>query len=129
MVHDTGCEAHAAPPTSFRMNRRRPCPFLSAAAFAVQAALSHAAPPAPTFEVAYRAWDVVTELTRHNSDPALGGECGKTFRPFVIPGLRRQTREQEDVAAVACVAAARAACTNAKLRKPADAVKKCEEFR
>lgn len=85
--------------------------------------------PAPAFEVAYRAWDVVTELARVHGDPAIGGECGKTFRPFVIPGLRRQTKPEEDVSAAACVKAARAACANSGLRKSAEIAKKCEEFR
>ena len=87
------------------------------------------AAPAPSFEVAYRAWDVVTELARGNGDPAISGECGRTFRPFVIPGLRRQTRPEEDVSAAACVKAARAACANAGLRRSAETAKKCEEFR
>lgn len=85
--------------------------------------------PAPPFEVAYRAWDVVTELARSNADPALSGACGKTFRPFVIPGLRMQNRQDQEAAAVACVAAARAACGNPRLRVPAESAKKCVEFR
>ena len=84
---------------------------------------------APPFDVAYRAWDIVTELARMNGDPAISGECGRTFRPFVIPGLRRQTRQEEAVAAAACFQAARSACTRGKLRTSADAAKKCEEFR
>ena len=83
----------------------------------------------PPFDVAYRAWDVVTELARHNADPRISGECGKTFRPFVIPGLRRQTRQQEDVAAAACVKAARSACMDTRLRTPAETARKCQEFR
>lgn len=71
----------------------------------------------------------MTEIARHNGDAQISGECGKTFRPFVIPGLRRQTRQEEDVAAVACVAAARAACMNGKLRTSAGTAKKCVEFR
>lgn len=88
-----------------------------------------AAAPVPPFDVAYRAWEVVTELARLNADPAISGTCGKTFRPFVIPGLRRQTPAEQDVAAVACVEAARSACTSAKLRLPDDIGKKCVEFR
>jgi hypothetical protein len=88
-----------------------------------------AASPAPPFDVAYRAWDVVTELARQNRDPKISGDCGKTFRPFVIPGLRRQSRQEEDVGAVACLEAARSACTNKKLATSAESTKKCEEFR
>lgn len=87
------------------------------------------AAPAPPFDVAYRAWDVVTELARRNGDPGISGECGRTFRPFVIPGLRRQTRQEEDVAAAACFEAARSACRNAKLLTSAETAKKCGEFR
>ncbi|KQT11241.1 hypothetical protein [Ramlibacter sp. Leaf400] len=106
----------------------------STAAAAVAWLLVHApgaqsASPAPPFDVAYRAWEVVTELARHYGDPTVSGECGKTFRPFVIPGLRRQTPQEQDVAAAACLQAARSACTNAKLRTPAEIAKKCEEFR
>ena len=85
--------------------------------------------PAPPFDVAYRAWDAVTDLARHNGDPGISGECGKTFRPFVIPGLRRQSRDEQDTAAAACVKAARAACLDGKLRKSAETAKKCEDFR
>jgi hypothetical protein len=86
------------------------------------------APPAPAFDVAYRAWDAVTDIARHNRDPGLGGECARTFRPFVIPGLKRQTRQEQDVAAVACVATARSVCANARLQRTADIVRKCAEF-
>jgi hypothetical protein len=79
--------------------------------------------------VAYRAWDIVTELARRNADPGISGECGRTFRPFVIPGLRRQTKPEEDVAAAACVEAARSACTNARFRTSAETATKCREFR
>jgi hypothetical protein len=89
---------------------------------------AHAA-EAPAFDVAYRAWDAVTDVARHNRDPALGGECGRTFRPFVIPGLKRQTKEEQDAAASACVAAARALCGNAKLQRTGEMAKKCAEFR
>ena len=88
-----------------------------------------AAQPAPPFDVAYRAWEAVTDIARHNREPSLGGECAKTFRPFVIPGLKRQTREEEDLAAAACVTAARAVCTAARLQRTADMARKCEEFR
>ena len=106
----------------------------SLASAAVATLLLHAtgapaAAPAPPFDVAYRAWDIVTGLAREQRDPAISGECGKTFRPFVIPGLRRQTLQEQDVAATACVDAARAACANGKLRKPAEIAKQCEEFR
>ncbi|MBC5781446.1 hypothetical protein H8N03_00735 [Ramlibacter sp. USB13] len=93
------------------------------------AAQAQQAPPAPPFDVAYRAWDVVTELARSNGDPALSGECGRTFRPFVIPGLRMQNRQEQDQAAAACVAQARAVCGNAKVRKTTEEGKKCGEFR
>jgi hypothetical protein len=99
------------------------------AAILVYTAGAHSAPSPPSFEVAYRAWDIVTELARHHGDPKISGACGKTFRPFVIPGLRRQIRPEEDAAAAACVEAARSACANAKLRNTADITKKCEEFR
>lgn len=87
------------------------------------------APPAPDFDVAYRAWEVVTDTARHNRDPNLSGECGKTFRPFVIPGLKRQTKQEQDIAAAACVDAARSICANGKLQRTADIARKCEEFR
>lgn len=90
---------------------------------------ARSASPAPPFDVAYRAWEVVTELARHNRDPNVSGECAKTFRPFVIPGLRRQTRQEQDVAAAACLEAARLACMNNTLRTSAETRKKCEEFR
>jgi hypothetical protein len=86
---------------------------------------AHAAPP---FDVAYRAWDIVTELARRNGDAGISGDCGRTFRPFVSPGLRMQTREDQDISATACVEAARAACRNGKLRTQPDTAKKCEEF-
>jgi hypothetical protein len=107
-------------------------PCRAAAAVAVILVLApgaRSAPPAPPFDVAYRAWDVVTELARHNADPSISGECGKTFRPFVIPGLRRQTRQEQDVAAAACFEAARSACTNSNIRRSAGAARNCQEFR
>ncbi|MBA2961715.1 MULTISPECIES: hypothetical protein [Ramlibacter] len=109
---------------------------LRSSAFAVAAVLlAHAAnaqptvPAPPPFDVAYRAWDVLMESARHNGDATIGGECGKTFRPFVIPGLRRQTRQEEDAAAVECVRSARAVCTNTRLKRSAETARKCEEFR
>lgn len=85
--------------------------------------------PAPPFDVAYRAWDVVTELARRNGDPAISGTCAKTFQAVAVPALRRQTRQQQDVAAAACVAAARAACLNSNLKTTAETARKCQEFR
>jgi hypothetical protein len=108
-------------------------PFLAAvlaAAFVVP--LSAAAQPAadaPPFDVAYRAWDIVTDLSKQRRDPAIAGECGKTFRPFVIPGLKQQARQDQDAAARACVAAARSACANPALTRDGDVAKRCEEFR
>jgi hypothetical protein len=101
----------------------------AAAAFLQPCLVVHAASSVPPFEVAYRAWEVVTQLTRRHGAPAISGECGKTFRPFVVPGLRRQTKQEQDVAASACVQAARAACANATLRATAEIAGKCEEFR
>ena len=83
----------------------------------------------PPFDVAYRAWDAVTDIARHNRAPEISGECGKTFRPFVIPGLKRQSRQEQDVAAQACYDTARAICGNRKLQRTAEMAKKCEEFR
>lgn len=60
---------------------------------------------------------------------ALGGECARTFRPFVTPALRRQTREEQDLAATACVAIARSVCATARLQRTPKMVRKCEEFR
>lgn len=101
----------------------------ASAVFAMIVAHAAVAQPAPPFDVAYRAWDVLAEFARANGDAALSGECGKTFRPFVIPGLRRQTRQEEDVAATACVAGARAVCANTHLRRSAETARKCKEFR
>ena len=92
-------------------------------------AAAQATSPVPEFEVAYRAWDAVTDIARHNRAPDIGGECGKTFRPFVIPGLKRQTKQEQDLAAAACVAAARSTCANPRLQRTADMARKCEEFR
>lgn len=84
--------------------------------------------PVP-FEVGYRAWDVVTDLARQHRDPRISGECGRTFRPFVIPGLKPQARAEQDSAAAACLAAARGACANPALQRSAEIAKKCQEFR
>lgn len=110
------------------MNILRYCVTATVAVILLRAPGAHAT-AAPPFDVAYRAWDVVTELARHNSNPKISGECGKTFRPFVIPGLRRQTKQEEDVAAAACVDAAKSACMNGNLRTSAETARKCEEFR
>ncbi|HEY8355890.1 MAG TPA: hypothetical protein VIL30_00405 [Ramlibacter sp.] len=88
-----------------------------------------AAQPAPAFDVAYRAWDAVTDIARHNRSPAISGECGKTFRPFVVPGLRAQPRNEQDRAALACHAAARSVCADGALQRTPEMAKKCEEFR
>jgi len=95
----------------------------------VQGAVAQPASPASPFDVAYRAWDAVTDIARHNRDAGLGGECGKTFRPFVIPGLKRQGKEEEDLAAKACHAAAKSVCANARLQRTPEMARKCEEFR
>lgn len=100
-----------------------------ATALLLLAPVARSAAPPPPFDVAYRGWEVVTELARHHGDPAISGECGKTFRPFVIPGLRRQNMKEEDVAATACVEAARSACASSQIRKSADITKKCVEFK
>ena len=99
------------------------------AAILCQVEGAHSAAPAPGFDVAYRAWDVVTDIARHNRDPSISGECGKSFRPFVIPGLRRQTRQDEDLAAAACFDAARSACANGRLQRNVEIESKCKEFR
>ena len=111
------------------MKAPRPIASTALALVLLQAPGAQSAAPAPAFDVAYRAWEIVTGLARSNGDPALGGECGKTFRPFVIPGLRRQNRQEQDAASAACVEAARSACGNGRLRKTAETAKKCEEFR
>ena len=101
----------------------------AAAAILVLAPAARPAAPAPPFDVAYRAWDVATDLAKNNGNANISGECGRTFRPFVIPGLRRQTREEQDTAAAACFEAARSACADSKLRRSAETQRKCEEFR
>jgi hypothetical protein len=50
------------------------------------------------------------------------------FRPFVIPGLKRQTKE-EAVAAAACYDTARALCANGRLQRTPEMARKCDEFR
>ena len=99
------------------------------AAIVCHGAAAQPASPAPAFDVAYRAWDAVTDIARHNGNPGLGGECARTFRPFVIPGLKRQTREEQDLAATACYAAARSVCANTRLQRTPEMTRKCEEFR
>jgi hypothetical protein len=106
-------------------------PRHAATAF-ILTALAHTAgaqnAPVPPFDLAYRAWDVVTAMGRHNGDPALSGACGRTFRPFVIPGLRMQSRQEQDEAAAACLEAARRVCADSQLRRSAPLSAKCEEF-
>lgn len=99
------------------------------AAVLLLAPCAFSAPSVPPFEVAYRAWELVTQLARRDADPKISGECAKTFRPFVSPGLRMQTKQEQDVAAVSCFEAARFACANSKLRAGAETARKCEEFR
>ena len=106
--------------------------FMALTVFAaglVRGAAAQPAAPAPPFDVAYRAWDAVTDIARHNHDAGLSGECGKTFRPFVIPGLKRQGKEEQDLAARACHAAAKSVCANARLQRSPEMARKCEEFR
>lgn len=88
-----------------------------------------AQPAVPAFDVAYRAWDVVTDIARHNRDAGIAGECGRTFRPFVIPGLKPQAKPEQDAAATACHATARAVCGNPQLQRTAEMARKCQEFR
>jgi hypothetical protein len=106
---------------------------LFAAAITVVGCSAQAAAPAaaaaPPFDTAYRAWDVVTDLARRHRQPAISGECGKTFRPFVVPGLRGQSKQEQDQAAIACVGAARTACADATLRLDASIADRCREFR
>lgn len=99
------------------------------AAIVCHGAAAQPASPAPAFDVAYRAWDAVTDIARHNGNPGLGGECARTFRPFVIPGLKRQTREEQDLAATACYTAARSLCADTRLQRTTEMTRKCEEFR
>ncbi len=98
------------------------------AAFCVGLA-AHASTPAPEFDVAYRAWDTVTDIARYNRNPSISGVCGRTFRPFVIAGLKMQAKREQDVAAVACYDAARSVCADAKLQRTTDIAKKCAEFK
>ena len=96
---------------------------------AASCAAAPVAAVAPAFDVAYRAWDVVTDIARHNRAPDVSGECGRTFRPFVIPGLRRQTAQEQDVAAAACYETARSVCASRTLQRTPEMARKCEEFR
>jgi hypothetical protein len=110
------------------------CKPASAAVAAVAAMLCHGAgaqpaPPAPDYETGYRAWDLVTDIARQNHRQDISGECGKTFRPFVIPGLKRQTKEEQDLAAAACLDAVRSVCANTKLHRTPDMASKCEGFK
>jgi hypothetical protein len=105
-------------------------PLLLAAGVAVAAAAAQAADSAaPPFDVAYRAWEIVTQVSRDNRKPEITGDCGKTFRPFVVPALRKQTRQEQDAAANACVEGARHACADLKLQRSPDIAAKCREFR
>lgn len=106
---------------------RHPAPL--AAAVALLFSCAHASPAAPPFDVAYHAWEIVTEVARRNHQPELTGQCGKTFQPFVVPALRRQTRQEQDAAAIACVDAARQACANPNLQRTPEIDAKCREFR
>jgi hypothetical protein len=47
----------------------------------------------------------------------------------VIPGLKPQAKQEQDVAATACYAAAKSVCANTRLQRTPDMAKKCEEFR
>lgn len=94
--------------------------------------LGAAAPPAaaaPAFDVAYRAWEVVTGIAWHAREPALAGDCGKTFQAVAVPALRRQSKAQQDAAAVACHQRARALCASRSPAPTPDIARKCEEFR
>jgi hypothetical protein len=92
-------------------------------------AAAQPAAAAPAFDVAYRAWEVVTGIARHDRDPALAGDCGKTFQAFAVPALRRQSKAQQDAAAVACHQQARALCASRSPAPTPDIASKCEEFR
>ena len=70
-----------------------------------------------------------TDIARLNRNPSISGVCGRTFRPFVIAGLKMQARREQDVAAVACYDAARSVCADTKLQRTADIAKKCAEFK
>jgi hypothetical protein len=109
------------------MGSRAPTSFLVAAGV-LAVSVAQAATPAPPFDVAYRAWELVTELSRHNRQPELTGSCGKTFQPYVVPALRRQTREEQDAAATACVSAARESCAAANLQRTPEITARCREF-
>lgn len=83
----------------------------------------------PAFDVAYRAWEVVGEISRYNRDPVIAGECGRTFQASVVPALRRQTRDEQAASALACVQQARALCSSRTVARGPASAKKCEEFR
>lgn len=117
------------PVTATNTNRLHCAARTGALGFLLHAGATQAAPPAPPFDVAFRAWEIVTQLARSSGDAAVSGTCGKTFQASAVPALRRQTRQEQDAAAVACVQAARAACTSATLRRPPDIEKQCGEFR
>jgi hypothetical protein len=86
--------------------------------------------PAPvSFELGYRAWDVVTDIARHNHKADLSGDCGTHFRPFVIPGLRPQSPAEQAAAAQACVRTARTVCADPALARTEEMAKKCSELK
>lgn len=93
--------------------------------------LPAAAQPAAAvpFDVAYRAWDVVTDIARHNHASETSGDCGKQFRPFVIPGLHPQNRTEQAAIAQECVRIARSLCANLALERTREMERKCAEFR
>lgn len=88
-----------------------------------------AQPPAavPPFDVAYRAWELVGDIARRDREPALAGECGRSFQAAAVPALRRQTKAQQDAAAVACQQQARTLCAERGGRTP-DTATRCREF-
>ena len=102
-------------------------PILAAACAAVPVG---AQPPAavPPFDVAYRAWELVGDIARRDGEPALAGECGRSFQAVAVPALRRQSKAQQDAAAVACQQRARALCAERGGRTPGIAAR-CSEFR
>ena len=106
--------------------RRAPACLLALASVHASAQAVAAAPP---FDAAYRAWDVVSGIARHERDPALRGVCGQTFQVAAVPALRRQTKAQQDAAAAACHQQARALCASRAAARTAAIAGKCEEFR
>lgn len=103
--------------------------FFFAALLVAASPFAQSAETVPAFDVAYRAWELVTAVARHHRDPSIAGECGRTFQPFVVPALRRQTKQEQAAAAIACQAQARALCASDRVPRTADFGKKCEEFR